>query len=355
MKVYQWFCLLLFPLFLTGCFNYTELNELGIVESMAMDKEETEYRVWINLIDAKLENDDSDELRKTYDATGSTITEAIQNLYLKSNKKIYLSHIETLLLSEDIAKEDITFLMDFFLRNKESRNSFTTLIVKNTNVGEILSDTKRSPELNDILQINMEEYGITSLITFEDFSRMLLEEGIDALLPVIKLDHDQLEVDGYAYFKANKFSGYLSKEEALTYNILKNKNSHIVLSYSCDKNKTNVKLEQLNTLSKSKNNQIQLKITGNLTITENQCNLKQSEVLEVFENKIKTEINHLLTKQEMDAFDILGMQSLVRQNNYLYYQKEKENLLEKLSYQIKVNLIYRKEGQKERRNVDESK
>lgn len=340
MKHFKLLLLFIIPFFLTGCLNYTELNELGITESLGIEKIDDSYLVSINLIDAKSENDDMDELRKSYEAKGSTITEAIQNLYLKSSKKIYLSHIEVLLLSEEIAKENISLLIDFFLRNQESRNSFTTIIVKDTTPREIIYDKEKNPEINDIIQINSEEYGISALITFEDFSRMILEEGIDAVLPVIKLDEERLEVDGYAYFQDQKWIGYLSKEESITYNLLKNKNSHIVLSHSCDNKKTNVKIEQLNTTQKSKKNKITIEVNGNLSITENQCELKDNEILTIFEDKIKNNIETLLKRQQNEKIDILGLQSLIRQNNYIYYQQQKNKLQNILSYQTNINLTY---------------
>lgn len=332
--------LFLLPIFFTGCINYTELNELGIIESIGIDKDDNNYFVSVTMIDAKKENDDSDELRISYDVTGKTITEAIQNLYLKSNKKIYLSHVETLLLSEDVAKDDTKNLVDFFLRNQQSRNAFTTLIVKGGKTSDIIHDTEKNPEINDIVTINQQEYGITSKVTFEDLSRMLLEDGIDAVLPTIKLEDNRLEIDGYAYFKKNSLSSYLSKEESITYNLLKNLNSHIVLTHSCDNKFTNIKLEELNTTYKSKKQKIIINTTGTISITENNCNLKEKQILTTFEKKLKENIQHLLKKQKNNSFDILGMQSIVRQNDYSYFQKYKNNLLNDLVYQINVTLTY---------------
>lgn len=353
---YQKFILLLFlPFFLTGCINYTELNELGIIETIGIDKQENEYLVSVNIIDAKEENDEGDELRKSYDATGKTITEAMQNLYLKSNKKVYLSHVETLLLSENIAKEDISILLDFFLRNQQSRNSFTTIIVKDTTPSTIIHDTEKSPEINDIIEINSQEYGISSLISFEDFARMLLEEGTDAVLPTIKLENDRLEIDGYAYFQDQKFISYLTKEESLTFNLLKNKNSHIVLKHDCNGNQTGAKLEQLSTFYQSKQDHIELSIKGTLSLTENHCNLEEKEALKIFEEKLKENVKHLLEEQKKRSIDILGLQSYIRQNNYLYYKQHQDTLLDNLSYQIQLQLKYQNNTNLEGTIVNETK
>ena len=355
MKWNKLWILIFFPFFLTGCINYTELNELGIIESIGIEKKDDQYLISVNMIDARSENDESDELRKTYEVVGNTITEAMHNLYLKSTKKVYLSHLETLLLSEEVVKTDTSLLLDFFLSNPQSRNTFATIVVKENNPSVLLKKTDQTKDINDMIEINNQEYGITSPITFEDFARMLLEEGKDAILPTIKLENDTLEVDGYAYFKDNKFQSYLSKEESITYNLLKNLNPLLLVTSDCNNQQISAQLENLRSKIQSKQNKINIHITGSLSILENQCGFPNQQILDTFEEQIAQEVRHLLNQQKIWGSDILGMQSLVRQSNYRYFQKNKENLFSFLSFDIDTKFTYQNDATLERNDSNETK
>ncbi len=353
MSIKKWFLLLIIPLLFTGCINYTELNELGIVESMGIEKQQQNFLVSINMIDARSENDDREELRTTYTATGASINEALENLYLNSNKKIYLSHIKTLLLSTEVAKSDGSLIIDFFLQTKASRNNFTTIIVKDTTPSEIIRNTPKNPDLEDMIQINSEEYGITSNITFEDFARMVLEEGQDAVLPTIKVEEDTLEIDGYAYFQDAVFQAFLSKEESLTYNIIKNNNTYLNLYHSCAEDQTSIKLEELKTTMHLKEDQLLLQVTGNFHVLENNCALDATEIKETFQEQLKTNIKHLLEEQRAHQVDILGLSAYLFKNHYAYYQKHQEAIKNDFPYEIKVNLHDQKNRNIERIHSDE--
>ena len=56
---------------LTGCANYHELNELGIVSSILIDYKDNLFYTTVEIID--------EENFKTYTGTGSTLTNAFNN------------------------------------------------------------------------------------------------------------------------------------------------------------------------------------------------------------------------------------------------------------------------------------
>jgi len=334
--MYKKIIFLIFYLFLfTGCMNYTELNELGIIETMGIEKQDDKFLITLNMIDAKSENDESDELRKYYQATGKNIADAFQNIYLKTSKQIYISHLETLIISEDILNKEIEMVIDFFLRNEESRNAFLIVLSKDTLPSDILLEKEQNMEIRDLIKMNEKEYGITSLITFEDFARNVKEEAIDPVIPVIKLDDETIEVDGYAYLKKKK-TAYLTKEESIIFNILQNKNSKANLSISNDN--LTAKITAINTKYKIDKNNISFIIDGDIFITENANNLKKDYILKKIKSLINNQINKLVEKSKIDNCDILGLTSLIRKTNNSYYQKEKKNLLKKINIDIQTEL-----------------
>ena len=82
-------------------------------------------------------------------------------------------------------------------------------------------------------------------------------------------------MDNLAIFKDDKLLGYLSEDESISYNIIKNKADSILITYECEKNKymtieaTDIK-SKINTKNKEIN--ITSKMTGN--ISENMCSIK---------------------------------------------------------------------------------
>lgn len=322
--------------FFTGCINYTELNELGIIETMGIEKVNDTFLVTLNMIDAKKNEDDEEEMRKFYEATGSTISEAIDNIYLKSSKKIYLSHLEVLLLSQDVLEDDLSLTIDFFLKNDEARGSFLTVMVKDCSPKEILSDTTHTSSIQDLISINEEEYGITSFITFEDFARRMLEDGYDPLLPVIKLDQGMIEADGYAYFKDQTKISFLTKEESRIYNILENKGKNLTFSFS--NHDIVVRSEYINTKKKVKKDHFTYEIDGNIMLISNRLDKRQQEVLEQCEDYLTQQIVLLLEKAKTEKTNFLGFSSFIRKENPSYYQTIKKDLFSLITFDVEVHL-----------------
>ena len=81
-------CLLIIPLFLTGCYDYQELNNRAVIAGIAIDYKEEEFFVDLEILNNKKGNGQEEESDKTYyvEGYGSTLTEAFQNCHLKLSK-----------------------------------------------------------------------------------------------------------------------------------------------------------------------------------------------------------------------------------------------------------------------------
>ena len=77
---------------ITGCSSYKEINNVLIVDGIGIDKVNDKYFVSFYSF---VENDEY----KGIDIEVDNIDEAFRDVYLLSNKKIYLSHLDKLLLS----------------------------------------------------------------------------------------------------------------------------------------------------------------------------------------------------------------------------------------------------------------
>ena len=92
--------LILLIIFLTvGCSSYTELNNLGVIHIIGIEKIDNKYQLYASIIKEK-NGDDIQSIISIVD--GNTINEAINNLSLNSNKEIYMSHLDTLLINDSL-------------------------------------------------------------------------------------------------------------------------------------------------------------------------------------------------------------------------------------------------------------
>src|SRR3954447_26200013 len=97
---------------LTGCWDKTELKELGIVMGIAVDKNSDtgDYILTSQMLRPSALNTQSSSSEPPFEkvvTTGKTIYEAIRKANLEFDRKGFYAHNKVVLVSEDIAKEGL--------------------------------------------------------------------------------------------------------------------------------------------------------------------------------------------------------------------------------------------------------
>ena len=83
------FISVLFILLLSSrCYNYKEINEMAIVSSVGIDKDNDSYVVSAQIMNSKESEDSEDSQIIVYSKKGKTIHEALRNLTLESPRKL---------------------------------------------------------------------------------------------------------------------------------------------------------------------------------------------------------------------------------------------------------------------------
>ena len=358
--------LLLIIFLLTGCYDQKELNTVAIMTATEINKVDNEF-----IVNAQVVNPQSKDTVNVqapfiiYEGKGKTIHEAYRQIKLQSSRYLYPNHMQILIINENIAKEDISQIVDLFLRIPDIRSEFNVLIGKNDNILSITTpiDDISSTSILDTMETNNKYLGITNFVTFNEFANMDLNKNLEVILPSIEaIDYTEeattttntektkieslYKLNNLAIFKNNKLLGYLTKDESITYNLIKNKAKSILITKECEENKyMTVEATDIKSDINTKNKEINIKIEMTGNINETMCSIKLNDEKNIkkieenlnkyIENKINTSINNIRKNYNSDIF---GFLDLIYKKDYNNYKKIKDTWYESEFQNIKINI-----------------
>lgn len=299
----------------TGCSSYTELNELNIVDTLGIDYVDNKYYLFMNVVDGSLENDEIEEKFITYQTNGDTLEECFHKIYLQSPKRLYLSHIDLLILTDDAINNKFKDIINNFLKNNEYRNNFSVVLLKDIDLDAFMKKQIPAKNVNNLIKTNHKETGITKQQDLESMMKELLIDN-NTYLPTIQFINDEVVIDGFTLIKNYHVFEQLSELESIIFNLLQNE---ITKTYI----KNNNILENQTIITTKKNN-----ITFRLVTTIMEDN--------DFKKVLKDDILAFLYKYQNKDYDILKLCEKIRRNDYNYY-KRTYDLLPKLTYNIIFN------------------
>jgi spore germination protein KC len=133
--------------FLTSCVGKREITDLAIVLAVGLDKGSKEGSVKVTTqlarpADARGQtgapSGQTGEPVLSLVAEGNTIFEAVRNLSSYSSRRVFWAHNFVIVVNEELAKEGISDILDFFTRNPELRMK-TWIVVTPDKAGEVVS------------------------------------------------------------------------------------------------------------------------------------------------------------------------------------------------------------------------
>ncbi len=363
--------LLIITIFLlTGCRDYRELSDMAMVSNVSIDKELDQFKIIVQVLDSTQKNSDNKSSPSVilYDSTGKTLHEAFRNITLESPKKLYIGHVDTIIIGENIAKVGINDFIDFILRDAEMEKDFNLIITTDpiNEVMNVLTPLVSIPSLNisSSIKISKELKGNVIDVSFDEFVSNTLIEGIDPVLPTLyikKMDSKNEDINpenrlvlskNTAIFNKDKLIGYLNSDASLGLNLINNNTSSSVISFKCDNNNY-ASIELLTSSSKYtydyKENKIKIKLKITGTLSELNCNMntKNEKIIKELErkteNRIKEVLNETIYALKKNNSDFIGIGKYLYQNNYNYYKKNKDfipNLIKNINSEYDVTFSF---------------
>ena len=360
----------------TGCWNYNELNNLAITTGIAIDLKDDEFEVTILISNSQKQSQASQISASSavYSGTGRTIFEAIKDTSMAVSKQIYLSHIEVLVLSEEIAKTKTQDVIDFFFRYPQTRNEFYVVIADNCKAKDIFEittplETFPSQNISKNLEITDKLQGYTYAVTLNEFVKDIIDEGKNPILPTISIIGNKEEGNEDKNIERNKPEAYLklgmmaifdgfnfieitNKDQSAGINIIKNKIKTSLLKIPYKDGYIVIELND-STSKISWDNSFTIKVKATGSIEEIIGNIKIEDEKEIDnikmlgEKEIKRLITAALELSKKEEIDILGLGNTIYKKDFRYWKEIKKvfnKQIKNTSFDIDVELELKTKG-----------
>lgn len=374
------FLILLLPL-LSGCYNYRELNDLGITTAVSIDYKDNNFYVIAEVINPIKQQDASSSNNSpfvNYNSSSSSLQDAFRKVVLESPRQLYAAQLEIIVLSEEVVNNHLEEVLEYFARDPEARTEIKIIVAKTEDstkaitLQTLLTSLSSSNIINS-LDLQSKVLGMTYPVTLNELLNMYIDPYLEVVLPSMTLygnyeigDEKEnittsspkaiVKIDGSTITKDNKILGYLDLEESKILNLINGKLKETIIKMNYydgyiifEPNRIKVSREL-----DIKNNIIKINISGYSKTKEIQSNINVKDPKEV--EKLNKALNMELEKKITDTFnsirekygtDVFGFQELYYRTNYKYFKENCTNWYEdiypKIKLEVKANVrLYEK-------------
>lgn len=234
--------LLICPVFLSGCWDRKEINDLAFVLGTAVDKEGSEYRTSVQIaLPGELGGPGgkgSTDGKGWYveSKTGKTIRLSTLESQRSTSREFNVSSRRSLIIGDALAREGIGSILDVFTRTPQNRLLSVVAVAEGPAYKILDTDAPLESfptEMVRELVLSFTRTPITIRLLLND----LLSEGVDPTLPIIKVDSSvppkvgkavkNVKLHGLAILKGDRMVGSLNDEMAKIVIIAMNQNKNL--------------------------------------------------------------------------------------------------------------------------------
>ena len=241
------FLILLLPL-LSGCYNYRELNELGITTAVSIDYKDNNFYVIAEVINPIKQQDASSSNNSpfiNYNSSSSSLQDAFRKVVLESPRQLYAAQLEIIVLSEEVVNNHLEEVLEYFARDPESRTEIKIIVAKTEDSTKAITlqtllTSLSSSNIIKSLDLQSKVLGMAYPVTLNELLNMYIDPYLEVVLPSMTLygnyeigDEKEnittsspkaiVKIDGSTITKDNKILGYLDLEESKILNLINGK------------------------------------------------------------------------------------------------------------------------------------
>ena len=350
------FLLIILNLFtLSGCWDIREINELGLVTAVGIDKADSpnKYSVTVQIANPNTSSSSDGQSNAKSELwigteEGTSIFEAVRKLANVSSRRVMWAHNTVVIIGESLAKEGIIPVADYFAHNPELRMK-AAVVVAYGDAKEYVAAKVGMESPPGISFILLESYRSLSAESTESHMLQvcaaLKNEYANPLISKISLKKEAMQAEnskstdeknsetvalsGAAVFKKDKMIGWLSPEEVRGASWILNQTKNTVVTViDPEHGNKSVSVETKGMKAKIRTKvtdgmpEISISMSGTGDIVEEDGSTTQSmnemkeHVTELINKKIEDEIgNSLEIMQKKYMVDCFGFAAFVHVQN----------------------------------------
>lgn len=356
-------------LFLTGCWDRSEVNDMAYVTETGFDKVgDNQFRVSVQV---PLPGDMGESSTSgggggtgggpyyVDSGIGRNVRESNDDLQKRMSRELYFGHRRILIFGEELARFGFQKSLDVVLEQPQSRLSSYVYVTK----GEALNILNATPHFEQLPSEALREMAKAQHgYTVKDVLNDIAKPGKDPVIHVAMVKEtqngesedkkDELMVDGFGVLKGDKLKFFSNKEETngilwLTENFVGRNYTYVV----GEKDELNITIKsQTADLKMNEDNEIpefsiNISVEAEMMQNEPNLNLDNEEDYNLavgnMKEQIKSEVTSILEHSTKEGIDIYGLGwYLFRNHNFLWEDKFKdrwEEVLPELEVNVNVN------------------
>ena len=341
--------LFLFLLFITGCKDYNELENLAYITSIGIDyTENNEYVVTFEILNNKKENDKVIYEAYTVSSKAKTITDAFLNTNKIVNANPYFAHVELLIIDKNIAYNNLEKIKDFILREKEIRENLYLCITDNA---KELLNTKIEPNqviseaITKLFEQNKYEINNITKVSFFEFVSNTENLNKSNIVPYIKTNDNNIIMNTSLAFNKYKATTILDEQQNYLYSLFQNKNNTYYISTTINDQvlETGIRFEKIKYEIDNNNINIRINALGKLVDNDPNITLRNNDgykqINQIISKHLNNDINKFIEFIKNNNIDILGFKHIYKSK----YKKDIDNI-NNLNIKINIDFSIDKKG-----------
>lgn len=362
-------------LFLTGCYGRIELEDLGIIVAMGIDKENEGFIMTLHIIRPLPGGEGASVQEETIwvgSSTGQSLFDTSTNFRARAAAQLTWMHNRVIIIGEEAARDGLHDILDFLTRNREIRYESWLLITE----GKAKDALQVTPELQPTfyeqvqrLIENQDEWAKQETNRVKDLAISLNNPYKDIVTArmilitpeVMGAEEEENEqnseessrktliLDGAAVVKGTKLTGWLTKTETRSLLFLEGKAKEALIIVPFNDGKVSVEVQRVDTSIKPgfRNGKpwVEVEISGIGRIAETDvmvdfADLKSNAKLErILGERIAGEIRNSIAKfqGEYNA-DILGIGDLYYRSHTHWWKQNRDKWFQGLYQEVGFDL-----------------
>lgn len=348
---------------ISGCWNYGEVEEKSIVAGVAIDmgKSDDELSLTAELVDNDKQSQEGGPGFKNVNYVGRTMFDIVRNMISMTGTKLFWSHAKAIIISEELAREGLVRVIDWYSRDTETRSDMYIFITQDKNAREILELNKSKKTLVsfELAKVMLDEQHVNTapvvqIWDFIDKMETLGQYSIAPLISIYEKDQQQNEiVRGTAVFRKDQMIGKLTGEETKYMLFANNKIKGGVIPVNDKKGNPTYSLEVLGNRTKVKsawvNGKLQVQVS---TITRTAVDevmsahtfpdFEDTDIIKKrAEEQMERDILAVIHKVQKEyRADIFGFGEVVHRNMPKYWAKLKNKWEQEF---VELNVVVKSE------------